>query len=57
MNRTLAIAVLIGSGVGIAGMIFDTGTTVDLAAGLYVIAGLLFYTAGTWLAIRVLRGK
>ena len=55
--RALAIALLVGSGVGIVGMIFDAGTTVDLASGFYTISGLIFYVAGTWLAIRVLRGK
>lgn len=48
---------LVSSGVGFMAMVFDTGTTADLASGFYTLAGLGFYIFGTWAGIRLLMGK
>lgn len=57
MNRVLSILLLAGVGLGIMAWSFDGGTTVEFADGLYTLAGVIFYIAGTWLAIRVLMGR
>lgn len=57
MNKGLAKLLLAGTGLGLAGMVFDQGSTVDLAGGLYTMAGAIFYIAGSWLAIRILNNK
>ena len=57
MNKFLGVMLLVSSGIGFIAVVFDTGTTTDLANGFYTLAGLGFYVFGTWTGIRLLLNK